>query len=71
MTSVVGEGDDESPPMRTQMVLVHQRSGISSHAMETHWEESAPDHYTKHPRLLFNLLDYFSLVYFIFGYALL
>ncbi|XP_074099660.1 UNC-79 domain-containing protein isoform X1 [Cotesia typhae] len=50
LIDVVGEIDADSPPMRTQMVSIHSRSpGVSSQAMETHWEEQAPDYYIKHP----------------------
>ncbi|KAG7202977.1 hypothetical protein KM043_010111 [Ampulex compressa] len=43
VTSTVGEMDTESPPMRTPMVSVHQRSpGPMYSQMETHWEESDP-----------------------------
>lgn len=56
MTTAVGEVDSESPPMRSQVVSVHQRSPGAvlgpSHTMETHWEEAgAVCNYTnKHPR---------------------
>ncbi|XP_015191031.1 PREDICTED: protein unc-79 homolog isoform X6 [Polistes dominula] len=44
--STMGELDSESPPMRTPLISVHQRSPSviysQSLAMETHWEESGP-----------------------------
>ncbi|XP_024935949.1 protein unc-79 homolog isoform X2 [Cephus cinctus] len=41
-----GDMDNESPPMRTPIISIHQRSPgpshLQSHAMETHWEEIVP-----------------------------
>ncbi|KAK9304372.1 hypothetical protein QLX08_004330 [Tetragonisca angustula] len=43
MASIMGDMNAESPPMRTPMVSVHQRSPGPTHGqMETHWEESTP-----------------------------
>ena len=55
MASIMGDMNAESPPMRTPMVSVHQRSPGPIHGqMETHWEESTPTcRYTnKHSRLI-------------------
>ncbi|XP_006613745.1 protein unc-79 homolog isoform X4 [Apis dorsata] len=39
----MGDMNAESPPMRTPIVSVHQRSPGPTHSqMETHWEESTP-----------------------------
>lgn len=48
MTNAVSEIETETPPMRTSMVSVHQRSPGQ---METHWEENnGPSRYfNKHP----------------------
>ncbi|XP_043258139.1 protein unc-79 homolog [Colletes gigas] len=41
--STMGEMNAESPPIRTPMVSVHQRSPGATHSqMATHWEESTP-----------------------------
>ncbi|XP_043278465.1 protein unc-79 homolog isoform X2 [Venturia canescens] len=44
--NAAGEMDSESPPMRQPIVSVHQRSPGpiigQTHAMKTHWEETAP-----------------------------
>lgn len=55
ITSVVGEMDSESPPMKSQGFSMHQRSpgpGLGpSYTMETHWEEAGPtSHFSKHTR---------------------
>ncbi|XP_076762512.1 UNC-79 domain-containing protein isoform X7 [Xylocopa sonorina] len=43
MTGTMADMSAESPPMRTPMVSVHQRSPGPTHSqMETHWEESTP-----------------------------
>ncbi|XP_034946562.1 protein unc-79 homolog isoform X2 [Chelonus insularis] len=46
MTNFPGEIDIESPPMRSQMINIHQKGTgpfvSTSHTMETHWEESGP-----------------------------
>lgn len=70
LIGVVGEIDADSPPMRTQMVSIHSRSpGVSSQAMETHWEEQAPDYYIKHPRFPLNS-DFFYGFRFFFLFLL-
>lgn len=51
----MGDMNAESPPMRTPIVSVHQRSPGPTHSqMETHWEESTPTcrYMNKHSRLL-------------------
>ncbi|KAF7993840.1 hypothetical protein HCN44_011109 [Aphidius gifuensis] len=55
ITSVVGEMDSESPPIKQQGFSMHQRSpgpGLGpSYTMETHWEEAGPtSHFSKHTR---------------------
>ncbi|XP_076284317.1 UNC-79 domain-containing protein isoform X2 [Lasioglossum baleicum] len=41
--NTIGELNTESPPIRTPLVSVHQRSPGTTHSqMETHWEESTP-----------------------------
>ncbi|KAK0097709.1 hypothetical protein PV326_014335 [Microctonus aethiopoides] len=59
LMTAVGEIDAESPPMRSQMVSVHQRSPGTAHAMETHWEESGPisRYANKHSSYAFNIGD--------------
>lgn len=60
MTGVVGEIDSESPPMRSQVISVHQRSPgpiLGQHTMETHWEESASHCANKHTRLVIIIKD--------------
>ncbi|CAL7949507.1 unnamed protein product [Xylocopa violacea] len=43
MASTMADMSAESPPVRTPMVSVHQRSPGPTHSqMETHWEESTP-----------------------------
>lgn len=49
----MGDMNAESPPMRTPIVSVHQRSPGPTHSqMETHWEESTPTcrYMNKHSR---------------------
>ncbi|XP_012272273.1 protein unc-79 homolog [Orussus abietinus] len=51
MANAVGEMDSESPPMRGQIICVHQRSPAAAHGghtMKTHWEESTPFYQNKH-----------------------
>ncbi|XP_011310336.1 protein unc-79 homolog isoform X3 [Fopius arisanus] len=49
---LIGEIDSESPPMRAQIISIHQRSPGptlgQTHTMETHWEESASHYANKH-----------------------
>ncbi|XP_076225876.1 UNC-79 domain-containing protein isoform X2 [Nomia melanderi] len=41
--NTIGEMNTESPPIRTPLFSVHQRSPGATHSqMETHWEESTP-----------------------------
>ncbi|XP_076762516.1 UNC-79 domain-containing protein isoform X10 [Xylocopa sonorina] len=60
MTGTMADMSAESPPMRTPMVSVHQRSPGPTHSqMETHWEESTPScRYTnKHSSYTINADD--------------
>ncbi|XP_063983209.1 protein unc-79 homolog isoform X2 [Diachasmimorpha longicaudata] len=61
LIGVVGEIDNESPPMRTQIVSVHQRSPGpilgQPHTMETHWEESASHYANKQTSYSINADD--------------
>ncbi|XP_024935950.1 protein unc-79 homolog isoform X3 [Cephus cinctus] len=61
-----GDMDNESPPMRTPIISIHQRSPgpshLQSHAMETHWEEIVPAclYPNKHSRSFFIKLHNFA-----------